>query len=78
MENAEVKLQIFDMVILMALVLVGCMAGKAVMIHTADSILGFNIPAISVLVAGELIWSKARSILRQYWNELGEQRDSLT
>lgn len=78
MENTETKLQIFDMAILMALVLVGCMAGKAVMIRTADSILGFNIPAIGVLVVGELIWSKVRSILRQHWSELGEKRNSLT
>lgn len=73
----ETKLQILDMVILMALVLVGCMAGKAMMIHSSDSILGFNIPAIGVLVAGELIWAKVRSILRQRWSEQGEKRDIL-
>lgn len=78
MENTETKLQILDMVILMALVLAGCMVGKAVMIRTSGSILGFSIPAISVLVAGEFIWAKVRSILRQRWSELGEKRDSLT
>lgn len=78
MDNTEKKLQILDMIILMTLVLVGCMAGKAVMIRTSGSILGFNIPAISVLVAGEFIWAKVRSILRQRWSDHDEKRDSLT
>ena len=76
MANTETKLQILDMTILMALVFVGCMAGKAVMIRTAGSILGFNITAIAVLVVGELIWAKVRSILRQRWSEQDEKRDA--
>lgn len=68
MENTEKKLEILDFVILFGLIAVGCFAGKLVMDRVSDTILGFNGPAIGILVVGELIWSQIRKTLQQHWN----------
>jgi len=57
------KFQMLDFVILMILVFAGCLIGKLVMAQVSDTILGFNIPAIGILVIGELAWLKIREML---------------
>lgn len=72
MMDAEKRIQVLDFALLFLLVALGCMLGKFSMTHISNSILGFNIPAIGILVIGELIWVKVRGNLQQRWNKKDE------
>lgn len=69
MTETENKIQLFDFIVLFICVFAGCLAGRYVMDHILNSILGFNGPAIGVLVIGELIWLKTRGILQKRWSK---------
>lgn len=68
MSNTEKKLEFLDFVVLFGLVIVSCLAGNILMSRVSNTILGFNVPAIGVLVIGELVWLKARRMIQDYWN----------
>jgi uncharacterized membrane protein YciS (DUF1049 family) len=70
MDNTEKKLEILDFVVLFGLIIAGCLAGKFVMSRVLDTILGFNGPAIGVLVCGEIIWMKVRKHLQEQRNKI--------
>lgn len=63
MSDIEKKVEILDFVVLFALITAGCLAGKIVMDRVSDTILGFNGPAIGILVIGETFWLKIRKIM---------------
>lgn len=68
MTDTENKIQLLDFIVLFICVFTGCLAGRYVMNHISNSILGFNGPAIGVLVIGELVWLKVRGILQKRWS----------
>lgn len=52
----EKRIQILDIVVVIALFIVGCIAGKLVMTIVSDTWIAFDGPTIGVLAVGELIW----------------------
>lgn len=68
MLDNEKKIEILDFVVLFGLIIVSCLTGKLVMDRVDNSLLSFNVPAIGVLVVGELIWLKARGMLQERRN----------
>lgn len=56
----EKKIQIFDFIIYTCLIFAGCFVGSWVMHSISNTVLGFNGPAIVILLGGELIWSRVR------------------
>lgn len=69
MQELEKKIQIFDFIVLFLLILAGCVIGKYVMNNTSNSFLGFNGPAITILLGGELLWSRTRRYLVKKWEK---------
>ncbi len=63
----EKKIQIFDFIILTCLIFAGCSVGSWVIHSISNTVLGFNGPAISILLGGELIWSRVRKLLIKKW-----------
>ena len=51
------------------LFVIGCVAGKFMMIYASDTWIDFNGPAIGVLVVGELIWWLVRKRLIKKWKD---------
>ena len=72
MSNSEKKFEILNFIILLGLIAAGCITGKAVMNKVSNTILGFNIPAIGILVVGELVWIKIRRKLQERLNNFEE------
>lgn len=62
----ERKLQILDITVTILIFTVGCILGKLVMVHTADTWFAFNGPVLGILGVGELLWWNARNRLRRY------------
>ena len=62
------KLQILDIVIVVALYFFGCLVGKLAMEHFGSSWIAFNGPAIGLLAVGELIWFFVRKRLIKRWD----------
>ena len=58
--DVENKIQLLDFTVLFICIFAGRLAGRSVMNHIANSIIGFNGPAIAVLAVGELIWNRVR------------------
>lgn len=73
MENIEKKLEILDFVVLFGLIIVSCLTGKLMMDRVDNSLLSFNVPAIGVLVVGELIWLKVRGKLQENRDKLEDR-----
>ena len=69
MLNHERKLQILDITITIVLFIIGCVAGKLIMVYASDTWLSFNGPALGVLIIGELVWWRIRKILIKKWEE---------
>ena len=65
----ESKMQVIDTTIVVFLFVVGCILGKLCM-EAYDTWLSFNLPSISVLFIGELIWV----FLRKRVVHMGEQK----
>ena len=63
MPDYERKLQIMDVTITIVLFSIGCVAGKIMMVYTADTWLAFNGPAFGVLIIGELVCWRIRKTL---------------
>lgn len=63
MIDVEKKIQLLDFIVLFICVFAGCLAGRYVMRHISNSILGFNVPAIGVLIIGEYVWMKIRKMI---------------
>jgi hypothetical protein len=49
--------------------MIGCSAGKLMMVYTADTWLAFNGPAFGVLIIGALVWWRFRKILIKKWED---------
>ena len=60
MWKTEVKLLIADVLAVIGMFYIGGYAGMKLSVYFKDPIIGFNLPAISVLVAGTLFWRKIR------------------
>lgn len=69
MSDNEKKLEFLDFVVLFGLIIFSCLLGNILMSRVSNTVLGFNVPAIGVLVVGELVWLKARRMLQDYWNK---------
>lgn len=69
MIDKERRIQMLDIVVVIALFIVGCIAGKLVMVHVSDTWMAFNGPTIGILAAGELIWWIIRKRLLKKWEE---------
>lgn len=65
----EWKLQTIDILVTIVLFVIGCFAGKLVMKYYSDTWLGFNGPAIGVVVIGELVWSQIRKSVKKKLEE---------
>lgn len=66
----ERKMQVMDITVIILLFVIGCIAGKIMMINTSDTWISFNGPAIGILVIGELIWWRIRKIIiKKKWEE---------
>ena len=65
----ERKLLILDITITIVLFIIGCVAGKLIMVYASDTWLSFNGPALGVLIIGELVWWRIRKILIKKWEE---------
>lgn len=74
MFDVEKKLGVLDFVVLLGLVIIGCLSGKIAMNNVSNTIVGFNVPAIMILVVGELIWLKAKAKLQERWNKQEGQK----
>lgn len=53
-------MQILDLTVVIVLFVVGCLAGKAVMDEVSNTWLGFNGPALGVLLIGSGLWFMIR------------------
>ena len=69
MLDYERKLQILDITITIVLFIIGCIAGKLMMVYASDTWLAFNGPALGVLIIGELVWWRIRKKLIEKWEE---------
>ena len=69
MLNHERKLHILDITITIVLFIIGCVAGKLMMVYASDTWLSFNGPALGVLIIGEVVWWRIRKKLIQKWEE---------
>lgn len=69
MNDKERRIQILDIVVVIVLFIVGCIAGKLVMTHISDTWVAFNGPAIGVIAIGELLWWRARKKILKKWEE---------
>ena len=65
----ERKMQVMDITVIILLFVIGCIAGKIMMIYASDTWISFNGPAIGILVIGELIWWRIRKIIKKKWEE---------
>lgn len=69
MLDYERKLQIWDITITIVLFIIGCVAGKLMMVYASDTWLSFNGPALGVLIIGEVVWWRIRKILIKKWED---------
>lgn len=69
MLDYERKLQILDITIISVLFIIGCVAGKLMMVYASDTWLSFNGPALGVLIIGEVVWWRIRKKLIRKWEE---------
>ena len=67
MLDHERKLQILDITITIVLFIIGCVAGRFMMIYTSDTWIACNGPAIGIIVIGELIWWRVRKRWIRKW-----------
>ena len=51
----ERKMQALDFTVIIVLFIIGCVAGKLMMIYASDTWIAFNGPALGILIIGELI-----------------------
>lgn len=65
----ERKIQILDLTVTILIFVIGCVAGKLMMIYASDTWLAFNGPALGILATGELIWWQVRKRLIKKWEE---------
>ncbi len=65
----ERKLQILDITITIVLFIIGCVAGKLMMVYVSDTWFSFNGSALGVLITGELVWWRIRKIRIKKWEE---------
>lgn len=65
----ERKIQALDITVTTLLFVVGCIAGKIMMICASDTWIAFNGPAIGILAIGELIWWRIRKRIKKKWEE---------
>ena len=69
MVEQEKKMQILDITVTMFFFVIGCIAGKIMMICASDTWIAFNGPAIGTLAFGELIWWRIRKRIKEKWKE---------
>ena len=69
MLDHDKKLQILDITITIVLFVIGCVAGKLMMIYVSDTWLSFNGPAIGVLIIGEIVWRRIRKKMIKKWED---------
>ena len=65
----ERKMQALDITVTILLFVVGCIAGKIMMIYASDTWIAFNGQAIGILAIGELVWWRIRKIIKKKWEE---------
>ena len=65
----ERKLQALDITVTILLFVIGCVAGKIMMIYASDTWIAFNGPAIGILAIGELVWWRIRKNIKKKWEE---------
>ena len=65
----ERKIQALDITVTTLLFVVGCIAGKIMMIYASDRWIAFNGPAIGILAIGELVWWWIKKIIKKKWEE---------
>ena len=76
MNGTENRIQALNIIVLLALSIIGCIVGSYVMNHISNSMLGFNVPAIGVLVIGELVRVKISGILSKHWNKQEDRSEA--
>lgn len=69
MLDYERKLQILDITIINVLFIIGCVAGKLMMVYASDTWLSFNGPVLGALIIGEVVWWRIRKKLIKKWEE---------
>lgn len=62
-------MQALDITVTILLFVVGCIAGKIMMIYASDTWIAFNGPAIGILAIGELVWWRIRKNIKKKWEE---------
>ena len=65
----ERKIQALDITLTILIFVVGCIAGKVMMIYASDTWLAFNGSALGILTTGELIWWRIRKNIKKKWEE---------
>ena len=65
----ERQIQALHITVTILLFVVGCIAGKLIMIYASDIWPAFNGTAIGILGIGELIWLRIRKKLTKKWEE---------
>jgi sugar phosphate permease len=63
----EKKLNILNITIVCTLFIIGCVAGKLMMVYVSDTWVAFNGPAIGVLIIGEVVCWRIRKKLIKKW-----------
>jgi len=65
----ERKMQALDMTVIIVLFIIGCVAGKLMMIYASDTWIAFNGPALGVLAVGELARWRVGKRIKKKWEE---------
>lgn len=69
MIDEDKRIQVLDIVVVVVLFIVGCIAGKLVMTYVSYTWIAFNGPAIGLVAVGEQIWWRIRRKLIKEWEE---------
>ena len=65
----ERKMHALDITVTILLFVVGCIAGKIMMIYASDTWSAFNGSALGIFTTGELIWWRIRKNTKKKWEE---------